>query len=196
MRKCVLFSVLLLCVHLLTACGGAGADKAERAPLEELPEDYSLEQAKADGCVVHEDGDVTSGQTVWDAFAEAVSAGTAASVRLGFYYTLGDPSRYDPEYYESIKDDYPVLYIEDLTYDGTAYTIRWFEKDGEIVKAYRYLMRYEGEPESPYASYDSHVRYVLTNDDSVTWEDIVWGMVSSRFGDYIDHHQVYVDLIR
>lgn len=196
MRKCVLFSLLLLCVHLLAACGGAGTDKAERVPLEELPKDYTLEQAKEDGCVVYEDGDITSGQAAWDAFAETVSTGTAASVRLGVYYTLGDPSRYDPEYYESIKDDYPVLYIEDLTYDGTAYTIRWFEKGGEIVKTYRHLMRYEGEPESPHANYDSYVRYVLTNDDSVTWEDIVWGMVSSRFGDYIDYHQVYVDLIR
>lgn len=196
MKKHVLFGLLFLCVHLLAGCGGADTDKAERVPLEELPEDYTVEQAKADGCVVHEDGDVTSGQETWDAFAKTVSAGTAASVRLGFYYTLDDPSHYDPEYYESIKDDYPLLFTQDLTYDGTAYTLRWFEKDGEITETYRYLMRYEGKPESPHANYASYVRYVLTNDDSVTWEDIVWGMLSSQSGDYIAHHSVYVDLIR
>ena len=196
MKRCVLFCSLFVCACLLTACGGANADKAERVPLEELPEDYTVEQAKADGCVVHEGGDVTTGQKAWEAFAETVSAGKAASVRLASYYTLGDPSRYDPEYYESVKDDYPKLFIQDLTYDGAAYTLRWFEEDGEIIETYQCLMRYEGEAESPHATYDSYVRYVLTNDDSVTWEKLVWGMLSSRFGDYIPHHQVYVDLIR
>lgn len=195
MKRRVLFSLLFLCACLLTACGGADAKNAARVPLEELPGGYTVEQAKADGCVVHEGGDVTSGQEVWEAFAETVSAGKAASVRLASYYTLDDPSRYDPEYYESVKDRYPLLFIQDLTYDGAAYTLRWFEEDGEILETYQYLMRYEGEAESPHAAYGSYVRYVLTNDDSVTWEKLVWGMLSSRFGDYIPHHSAYTDLI-
>lgn len=196
MKKHALFALLLVCAGLLTGCGGTDANKAERVPLEELPEDYTVKQAKTDGCVVYEGGGVTSGREVWEAFAETASAGKAVSVRLAFYYTLDDPSRYDPEYYESIKDDYPKLYIQDLRYDGMDYTLRWFEDGEEIVGTYQYLMRYEGEAESPHASYDSYVRYVLTKDDSVTWEDIVHGMLSSRFGDYIPHHSVYTELIR
>ena len=43
----------LLCLILLSGCGG----KPEPIPLEELPQDYSLERAKDDGCLVTEDGD-------------------------------------------------------------------------------------------------------------------------------------------
>ena len=56
-------------------------------------------------------------------------------------------------------------------------------------------MRYEGKPESKTAAYDSFLRYVLTNDESVTWEEIFSGMVSSQFGAYIDHYSVYTDYI-
>ena len=42
----------LLCLILLSGCGG----KPEPIPLEELPQDYSLERAKDDGCLVTEDG--------------------------------------------------------------------------------------------------------------------------------------------
>lgn len=38
-----------------TGCGQSDS----LVPLEELPEDYSLEQAKKDGCITHEDGDIT-----------------------------------------------------------------------------------------------------------------------------------------
>ena len=69
--------------------------------------DYSLECAREDGCAVHEDGDIASGQEAWEDFLKAASSGEAASVRLVNCYTLDDLHRYDPDYYESIKDDYP-----------------------------------------------------------------------------------------
>ena len=87
------------------------------------------------------------------------------------------------------------MYIQDLSFDGENYTVRWYEDGEEIVRSYPFLMKYEGEAESPHASYQSYVRYVLTNDGSVTWEELVHGMISSKFGDYIDHHSVYTDLI-
>ena len=39
-------------------------------------------------------------------------------------------------------------------------------------------------------------RYVLTNDNTVTWEDIVNGMLSSQSGDAIDHYSVYTVMER
>jgi len=56
-------------------------------------------------------------------------------------------------------------------------------------------MRYEGEAETKDATYTSYVRYVLVNDDKVTWDDIFHGMLSSRLGDYIPHKQIYKDLV-
>ena len=100
-----------LCLFPLSGCGG----KPEPIPLEELPQDYSLERAKDDGCLVTEDGAVTSGQEAWEEFLNAAEAGKAASVRLCSYYTLDDPSRYDPDYYESVKDDYPMMFLKDLS---------------------------------------------------------------------------------
>lgn len=183
----------LFCVLLLAGCGHREAEPLP--PLEELPADYSLEQAREDGCVVHEDGDIASGQEAWEAFLQASSAGKAAAVRLVDYYTLGDPSRYDPEYYESIKDDYPLLYVSDLTFDGEAYTVSSLEDGKRLERTFSHLKYFEGEAETPGAVYDAYIRYVLVNDDAVTWDRLMRGMHSSRLGDYIPFDAVYTDYI-
>lgn len=185
--------VMLLLAFTLVLVGCS--QTPEKAAIESLPEEYSLEQAQKDGCVVYENGDITSGQEIWDDFLKSVDTGKEASVRLGLYYTL-EPSECDPDYYESVKDQYPALYIQDLTFDGTSYTLRWYEDGQEIVRAYQFLMKYEGEAETASAPYDSYLRYVLTNDDTVSWDDIMHGMVSAVAEDYIDHSVVYVDLIQ
>lgn len=183
----------LFCVLLLSGCG---QQKAAVLPsLEELPADYSLERARKDGCVIHEDGDIAGGQEAWEGFLEASSAGKAAAVRLADYYTLDDPSRYDPDYYESIKDDYPLLYLSDLSFDGEAYTVSGLEDGERWTYTYSYLKRFEDTAETPGAVYDSYVRYVLVNDDTVTWSQLMHGALSSRFGDYIPFHSVYTDYI-
>ncbi|MDE6747900.1 MAG: hypothetical protein K2K21_02375 [Lachnospiraceae bacterium] len=190
MKKIV--PIILAMIFVLTITGCSSKHNPEKIPLESLPADYSLEQAKEDGCIVYESSDITSGQEIWDKFMKTVNAGKEATVRLGFYYTL-DPSKCDPEYYKSAKDDYPVLFIRDLIFDGTSYTIRGYDEGHENVKTYKYLMKYEGQAETPDAIYTSYVRYVLTNNDTVTWEQIVHGIFSSS-GDYINHYVVYTDL--
>lgn len=183
----------LTCVFLLAGCGRQ--QPAPLPPLEELPADYSLEQAREDGCVVHEDGDIASGQEAWEDFLKASSAGKAAAVRLVSYYTLDDPSRYDPDYYESIKDDYPLLYVSDLTFDGKVYTVSSLEDGERLERTFSCLKYFEAEAETPGAVYDSYIRYVLVNDDAVTWEQLMHGVHSSRFGDYIPFCSVYTDYI-
>ena len=181
----------LLSVFALTGC----EKSADVMSLEEISENYSLEQAKADGCVVHENSDVTSGKDVFEAFYTKTEAGKKADVRLAFYYTLGDPSGYDLDYYESIKNDYPALYIQDLTFDGKKYTLRWYEDGKEIVESYDYLMKYNEPKLSPYAIYESSEEYFLTNDNTVTRQDLFLSMLSSQFEDHIEHQLVYSDLI-
>ncbi|WP_066714572.1 hypothetical protein [Clostridium sp. Marseille-P299] len=189
MRKLlVMFFAFIL---ILTAC----SKNTERVSLDAIPDDYSLEDAKSDGCVVYEDGDITYGQSFWDDFIRATEKGKSATIRLAFYYTLGNPSTYSKEYYEQIKDDYPMLYIKDLSYDGEKYKIEGFEDGQMITNEYKYMMKYEGQPNNASALFSDYTYYVLVNDNSVTWDDIEHGMFSSQFGDAIDHYVVYKDLI-
>ena len=130
----------LLCLILLSSCGGT----PEPVPLEELPEDYSLEQAKADGCLVTEDGTITSGRESWEDFLEAVDAGKSASVRLCSSFTLdslGVSSWYDPDYYASIKDDYPNMSLEDLSYDGEEFTSVFYQEGKRCEENYSLLLK-------------------------------------------------------
>lgn len=186
----------VICIAALAACSANPAltQSSNSVPLNQLPVNYGLEQAKADGLVVFEDGDITSGQSTWDVFIGKTGERKPASVRLAYYYTLGDSSHYSPELYEEIKGDYPVLYIKDLIFDGERYTIEGYEDNQLISKQYQYLMKYEGQPQSLSATFSKYLFYVLTNDDTVTWEEIERGMLSSQFGAWIDHYRVYSDL--
>lgn len=189
MKKLIVIAIAFACMMTV----GCGAKENGMTPLEELT-DYTLEQAKADGCVVHENGDISSGWESWEAFAAGAAAGRSAEVRLCSYYTL-DPERYSPEYCEREKDNYPHMFIQDLSFDGEKYTLRWFEDGQEYVREYEYLLRYEGEAESKTALYSSYVRYVLTHDEAVTWDDITRGLLSSQSGAVIDAYDVCTDLI-
>ncbi|MBQ8759572.1 MAG: hypothetical protein IJZ20_07750 [Clostridia bacterium] len=190
--KKLIFS-LLICSVFISGC----TDKSESAftPLEELPSDYSLSDAKADGCVVFENSDITNGENFWDSFVEQTKRGDDAYVRYCNYYTIEDPSRYYPEYYEEIKDEYPKMYVHDLTFDGDKYTVRWFEDGTEITREYRYMLKFDEKPQSERATYTQCTRYVLVNDKDVTWDDIFRGMTSSVSCAFIDHLTVYHDYI-
>lgn len=188
MKKGILILTIIL---LLTACS---KNDQVKVSLKQLPDDYSLEDAKSDNCVVFENIDITSGQSTWDDFIKNTKKGKPSTVRLAYYYTLDDPSRYAKELYEEIKDDYPMLFMKDLRFDGEKYIIEGYEEGQLISKEYTYLVKYEGQPKSTTALFSDYTYYVLVNDNTVTWEDIEHGMLSSKLGDGIDHYQVYFDL--
>lgn len=163
---------------------------AEREPLRE---DYTLEEVKASGCLVMENGAVTSGQREWESFLKKTAAGKTASLRLAKYYTLGDPAGYEPEYYRAAAANYPALFVFDIDYDGANYTVHWFEDGAEHEERYLYLKRLEGEPPAS-ARYTHYLRYVLLNDDTATWEDIESSYLMSYVQAAIEHFTVYEEL--
>ena len=163
---------------------------AEHMPYGEIPQDYTLENAKADNLVVHENGNITSGQEAWDMFIERVGKGDPCAVRLAFYYTLDDWN-VSPELYEEIKDDYPALYIQDLSFDGNTYTLYSVEDGNEHNFRYGHLKKMTEASPPPSATYTKRQMYVLVNDEDATWEKIQSGMLSSQSGDHIDHRVVY-----
>ena len=59
-----------------------------------------------------------------------------------------------------------------------------------MVRTYPYLVKLEGKPRSVNALFDRYEYYVLVHDETLTWSEIEWGMLSSQMGDYIDHRSV------
>ncbi len=85
----------------------------------------------------------------------------------------------------------------ELSYDGRKYKIMIREStktEPEKISEYKYLKRYTGKPSSSSSTFSFYEYYVLVNDNSVTWEQIEYGMLSSRWGDEIDHYMVYENL--
>lgn len=188
MKKSII--ILLSIIFLLTACTKNSAKNS----LNQLPKNYDLNDAKNDNCVIFENSDITYGQTVWDDFISATKKGLSATVRLVFYYTFDNFSYYSNGYYKEIKDDYPIINISELSFDGEKYFIKSLE-DGKLTsKEYKYLLKYEGKPSSSAALHSEYIYYVLVNDNTITWDDIKHGMFSSKSGDWIDHFVVYSDL--
>lgn len=188
----ICFAATLL-VLFLSACNKA-TSLYEFNDLKETADNYSLEDAKRDGYVIIEDLSVTYGEETWQNFVDSSAEKTPCNVRVVHYYTIGDASRYDPTYYKSIKDDYPKLYIFELDYKDEVFCVSHYEEDKLYQSEYKYLMRYEGKADTHQASFTSYLRYVLVNDDKVTWNDIFGGMISSQHGDVIPHSQIYTDL--
>ena len=69
------------------------------------------------------------------------------------------------------------------------------ENGEKWTQTYSHLKRFEDQAETHNAVYDSYIRYVLVDDDTVTWGQLTHGALSSRFGDYIPFHSVYTDYI-
>ena len=181
-------------IIVVTLSAEAGS-RGEYMPYGKIPKSYSINDAIADNCVVYDDLDIVSGQSVWDDFLEKSDDGKSCMVRLAFNYNLGDPAWYEPELFAEIKDDYPMLLVQDLSFDGEKYSLFYTEEDKVYSFEYDYLKRFEGEPHSGTAEYAEYVIYALVNDDTATWDEIEKGKVSSQFGAYIDHQTVYSDYI-
>lgn len=195
---------------LCDICKEQGGDMMETALIEYRPvtgaSSDELDMAMNSGYVIMEDGSVTSGKDKWISFYEKTAAGKSASVRLVKIYNL-DRNGCSEELYEAAKYDYPALFFSELEYDGIKYIIRPLHYDGNEysysylegydnpVQEWKYLMHYTGEPESSTALFSTYDRYVLVNDDTVTWKDIEWGMISSQFGDYIPYEEVFNEYV-
>lgn len=188
--------IVMIAILFLSACSNnyvqKGVDSYDTKNLEQLSDNYSIEQAKSDKCLIMENGDVTSGQTVFDAFLSATTNKEKAIIRIVKYYTMGDQSQYSEELYEQEKDKFPQIYITDVVFENGIYTTYFYENDGEglITKTYKYMIKDEFTA-NPEAIFTTALYYVLVNDENITWDDIFNGMISSQSGASIDHFNVY-----
>ena len=151
----------------------------EIVSLEEIDPYYNSEQAEIDGCVVFRNSDIRANSDKFTTFTESVTAGTPASVRLAWF---SDEERF-------------AIGVSDIVFDGESFTWQSFE-DGQLYeRKYQYLRHFQGEPETPNATYDAYDAYILTNEPRAGWEELWNSLYSSQAGVAIDFTIVYMDYI-
>lgn len=144
-------------------------------PLNELPEVYSAEQAMIDGCFVTEDGTARENKELFQDFAVCSWNGMPGVIRtVNWHY--GEDSRWS---------------AYDLNFDGSVYTLTTLEN----TYTFRYLKQFTGEKAWEGADHDAFDYYVLVNDDSVTFEDIMSGKLDMSDWENPAHWTVYADFI-
>ncbi|MBQ3489410.1 MAG: hypothetical protein IJA86_02345 [Clostridia bacterium] len=122
-------------------------------PINKLPDDYSLEDAKSDGYVIYENQDISQGQEKWDKFLKTSQAGKPCAVRLVF------------------SEKNAKLKIYDLSYNGKEYTLKFMEKDKLVSETYLYLLKSEEIPPiASISSIEKRIIYFLADDPNLTWK--------------------------
>lgn len=127
------------------------------APLGELRENYNMEEAMIDLCVIQEDGQLRCNGEVWEDFYASCQAGDAATVRI----------------WESTDG---VTCVRDLSFDGKEFCLYWYE-DGELcTETWQYLHRFQGDWGAHVRDGSDRIRYhydhyILTDDPGCTWDE-------------------------
>ncbi|MBO4449945.1 MAG: hypothetical protein J5777_05125 [Clostridiales bacterium] len=191
MRKAIAALMALVTIFVFAGC----AKKGENIFGKKCSADEALKLAKGSDTVVFEDLKCTSGKKVWDSFYKKVSSGKPASVVTAFYYTL-DKDHVSEELYEQEKNDYPVMFFYLVEYDGTGFkvTVRDSSKEEpEKTDTFKYLLHLTGKAREG-ADYSAYDRYVLADEQNITYEDIMAGLVSSRSDAAYHTCFVYSDL--
>ena len=180
MRKIITIVLIVSAILMLSSCAGKEKSMTNELFDKSMSASEALELSRESDVVVIENRGCTSGQDVWDRFYARTQKGRADSVLCAHYYTL-DKDHVSVELYEEEKDHYPVMYLFMLDFDGKEYSVTIRESsnpDIESEETYKYLRYFTGKaPET--ALFDSYEYYVLTDDDNVTWDEIMKGLYSS-----------------
>lgn len=128
------------------------------------------EYMKTQDCLIDESASFIHGREQLEAFYEQSKRGEAGFMKVVLHY----PKR------ENQPKDEASVYLCLIYFDGTLYHKITLDENGEAgeFRSFRYLMRYTGHQENAYSSLDYN-EYYLTNDDTVTYEQILRSMVSS-----------------
>ena len=206
MKKAAVLASAMLCALTLAGCSAPGNNSvpaadtepsyAEKAFSEKIcTADEALKWASEGSVAVFEELCCVSGKEVWNEFYGSASAGKPASVLCAYYYELREENT-DPELYSKEKEQYPKLFFYLVSYDGSEYHVKCrlsSESTPDTDETFDYLLHLTGD--NPKTAVRRHYdRYVLVNDPSVTWEQLMQSVFSSQYGDYIKHISVYSDM--
>jgi hypothetical protein len=155
--------------------------KESYIPLEDIPEDYSIRDAKNANNVVFEDNKVISGQEIWEAFITQSSRRKPVFVRMARSET-------------QVRGREPVFIIYDIEFDGRRYTLSFMDEGEVRTASYRYLREFSGRLTNSASGATEYTYYVMLNDRNIrSWAQIERSMQSYNFNDHVDYKRVYVD---
>lgn len=185
-RMFILFVLLLLILSII------GCQKKKTVVNDPSKITYeTLGDAIKDNCVVFEDSKLTFGEDLWKTFIQKTNENEVAEVRIVRYYSLeAQEDHVSDELYKEMKQQYPLLFVLDLSYDGSLYHVFTKEDNKEYRYEYKYLNHYTGKAREG-AAYNTYDHYILVNDKDVTYNELEWSLLSSNSKDHIDHYWVY-----
>ena len=124
--------------------------------LRELRENYTAEQAAADGCVVLDGSSLVYGEKYWIDYENATKSGQLATVRI----------------YQSYSDQDGSYYVKELAFDGEKYTLTFYDRTGDTGEEFLSRAEYKYLIRSPYSPVNSDAGitdyYILADDGNVT----------------------------
>ena len=185
--------------YLIATTSGEDSLLMYAPPLGVTEED--IEDAKAHGFVVMRGMESPYNSELMDDFLEKVEAHRSADVRIAKVHDASVNMAPDLEL--ATKQDYPSLFLSEISFDGIRFKVYPINKiDGKYVLAEReridssrrtlkYLKRMTDIPRSENALFNSAERYVLVDDDTLTWDDLMSGVFSNRLGDYKPFEEIY-----
>ena len=126
--------------------------------LSELTQEYTPEQAAADGCLVNENFVITAGEGQWNWFRFKVALRIPAAIRICEFFSSGEQS------------------FIDLTYTGREFAMHYPDRPTNYA---RYL-KFKKAGETRNRLFDEYDKYYLTTTADASWDDVVSSWLSSK----------------
>ena len=159
MKKLIaILIVLSLAISLFTACSNSNSSlefsfepKVFYTGFQNLQQDYSIEDAEKDGCVVIQQFKIVANQKAWDKFVKVAKRGDNTNIRLVSSTTYVNG-----------------LSVIDLFYNDGAYYS--FHRSSEALEKqpFEYLVELDGQDGDPIKDYKL---FVLTDNKELTFDD-------------------------
>lgn len=172
MKKTSTFLMLVVSLVLLAGCNEANKNEAkpgfnfdmngQYTGFNALPEEYTMEDATKDGYLVTKNLNIIANEELWTNFTQTSTKGKNTSVRLVKFFT-------------EASSNHP-FYTDIFYEDGSYYSFDSSAPTQEKVP-YQYLLNLEGETGNPLRNSGL---IVLSNDQSLTFDQIIRGMISSN----------------
>ena len=191
--KKVLCIILVLSTLLIICSCQATNQKGSKEYYENLfktkgEASTCYDKLKEEDIVMIENQNCTYGYDLWKEFYNKVDNKKEATMLCVIKYELKKEHVAD-EVYESLKNNYPILYLYLVEYDGENFNLKirnCTNSEIESQDTYKYLLRFEGNYPA-YTNNATYEKYVLVDDPTLTWEGYTTSVLSSTFTD----HQIY-----